>query len=118
MKHSALPASVLPLLLHIALACPAPLAAAAAGQPAPSTHGPPYWTYRDFLEGKIPREFTVRKGHPRLLITPENKQDIIAKAKAAPKLFQDIIRREMDDGTYRRYDPRKKRRFNKQNAES
>ncbi len=34
------------------------------------------------------------------------------------KLFQDVIRREMDDGTYRRYDPRKKRKFNKTKTES
>lgn len=51
----------------------------------------PFWTYKDFEKGNIPQKYTIRKAHPRLLITPDNRQDIIAKAKAAPKLFQAII---------------------------
>ena len=50
-----------------------------------------FWKYEDFKAGKIPQKYTVRKGHPRLLITPDNRKEIIAKAKAAPKLFQAII---------------------------
>lgn len=32
------------------------------------------------------------------------------------KLFEQVIRREIEDGTYRRYEPRKKRQFKKANA--
>jgi radical SAM superfamily enzyme YgiQ (UPF0313 family) len=32
------------------------------------------------------------------------------------ELFKQVIRREMDDGTYRRYDPKKRRAFKKQEA--
>ncbi|HET6428164.1 MAG TPA: hypothetical protein VFJ30_07135, partial [Phycisphaerae bacterium] len=53
--------------------------------------GPPVWTYEDFKAKKIPQTYTVRQGHPRLLITPDNQPEIIAKAKAAPKLFQAVI---------------------------
>jgi len=56
-----------------------------------SGQAPPFWTYQDFLAGRIPQQYSVRKGHPRLLITPENREDIIAKAKAAPRLFQRTI---------------------------
>jgi len=59
--------------------------AADRGQP------PPFWTYEDFEKGNIPKKYTIRKGHPRLLITPDNRKEIIARAKAAPKLFQAII---------------------------
>jgi len=52
---------------------------------------PPFWTYEDFEKGNIPQKYTIRKGHPRLLITPGNRQEIIARARAAPKLFQAII---------------------------
>ena len=54
--------------------------------------GPSFWTYQDFLDGRIPPKYTVRKGHPRLLITPGNKKDIIAKIRAAPRLWQKAIR--------------------------
>ncbi len=50
------------------------------------------WTYEDLVQGRIPQTYTIAKGHPRLLITPENTQDIVAKAKAAPKLFRSAIR--------------------------
>ncbi len=59
--------------------------AAAGGQPHP------FWTYEDFVAGKIPQTYTIREGHPRLLITPDNRRKIIAKAKAAPRLFQAVI---------------------------
>jgi len=69
-------------------------AAPAEGPPAEAPRkgpAPPFWTYEDFQAGRIPQDYTVRKGHPRLLITPENRPEMVAKAKAAPKLFQRAI---------------------------
>ncbi len=50
-----------------------------------------FWTYDDFVAGRIPQTYSVRRGHPRLLITPENREEIVARAKAAPKLWQRVI---------------------------
>ncbi len=55
-----------------------------------------FWTYQDFLDGKIPPKYSVRRGHPRLLITPDNKQEIVDKIRAAPKLWQQTIRKAED----------------------
>jgi hypothetical protein len=52
---------------------------------------PPFWTYEDFLNKKTPQTYSIRKGHPRLLITPENRQEIIEKIKVAPGLWQRTI---------------------------
>jgi hypothetical protein len=57
----------------------------------PGGQAPLFWTYQDFLAGKIPRTYTVKRGHPRLLITPENRDEIIARARAAPRLFERTI---------------------------
>jgi hypothetical protein len=63
------------------------------GEPAAGgTAAASIWTYEDFLRGRIPQTYKIREGHPRLLITPENRAEIIAKARAAPKLLQAVIR--------------------------
>ncbi len=53
---------------------------------------PPFWTYQDILAKRTPQTYTIRKGHPRLLITPDNKKEIIAKIKAGPDLWRGVIR--------------------------
>jgi len=52
---------------------------------------PPVWTYKDFQDGKIPQTYTIRKDHPRLLITAENKADLVDKIKAAPEIWRRVI---------------------------
>jgi len=61
----------------------------------------PFWTYQDFLDGKIPPKYRVRPGHPRLLITPDNKREIIDKIQAAPELWKKTIAKAEDKGKAR-----------------
>jgi hypothetical protein len=60
-------------------------------RPGHSGEPPGIWKYQDFLDGKLPPKYEVRKGHPRFLITPENKGEIIEKIKAGPGLWQRAI---------------------------
>ncbi len=73
------------VVLTVGLAGASGQGAAGAGE------SPAFWRYEDFEAGKIPQKYTIRKGHPRLLITPDNRKQIIARAKAAPKMFQAVI---------------------------
>ncbi|MGB2822999.1 MAG: hypothetical protein WBF17_18595, partial [Phycisphaerae bacterium] len=85
------------LALGLSSACLTAAAALGAGQqPGPGRPGgprhPAFWTYEDFLSGKTPQTYDIRKGHPRLLITPENRPEIIDKIKFAPALWQRTIK--------------------------
>lgn len=51
-----------------------------------------YWTYQDFLDKKTPQSYTIRPDHPRLLITSDNKAEIIDKIQAAPAIWREVIR--------------------------
>ncbi len=52
---------------------------------------PGFWTYEDFLNNRTPQTYRIRRGHPRVLITPENRREIIEKINAAPGLWQRTI---------------------------
>jgi hypothetical protein len=91
MRQKALLAFAAGTLLGVGLAGSTGRKVMAGQRPAEGKQPPPFWTYEDFKKGSIPQEYTIRKGHPRLLITPDNRGRILARAKAAPKLFQAVI---------------------------
>jgi hypothetical protein len=57
-----------------------------AGEPKPAL-----WTYHDLVDGKIPQPFAIRPSHPRLLITAENKPEIVEKIREAPAIWCRVI---------------------------
>jgi hypothetical protein len=98
---------VLALALAVTVAAAVPdIGSPPAGRPAESAQSgpgqrgkdpaPPFWTYQDFLDGRLPPKYSVRNGHPRLLITPDNKPEIVEKIKAAPGLWQQAIGKAED----------------------
>ena len=75
----------------LAIACLINVAAPCLRPACGAEDAPAIWTYEDFVRGRIPQTYAVAESHPRLLITPGDRHEIIAKAKAAPKLFQKVI---------------------------